>query len=348
MKKTNRATLSGSQIVLIALCSFLALVLIAMIFVTAYANHYLNQLNYIPLDTTLSSEAIESIEQELTETVPSDYTGVIEHPSDITQPSVPEDQMTLIQHPDLVNFLLVGQDRRPGEGRQRSDSMIVVTVNVRTKEITLTSFMRDMYVEIPGYKANKMNAAYARGGFSMLCETLRTNFGVVIDGCVEVDFDGFSSIVNLVGGVDIKLTAAEAKHLNDIHPWGLTSGVNHLNGEQALEYSRIRKIGNDYARTERQRNVLTAIFQKCKTLSLLEMKSLLDGILPLISTTMTADDIMGYLSDLFPILSGASINTLRIPADKMYKSTYIAGAGSCLVPDLEKNCQLLIDTLLPK
>lgn len=346
MKKSTRTVMSGSQIGLTVLCSFLALVLIAMLFVTAYANHYLGQINYIPDDTTLSSDAIESIEQDLTETIPTDYTGPTADPTIVTEPEETAPP-TIIKHKDLINFLLVGQDRRPGEGRQRSDSMIVVSINTKTKTITLTSFMRDMYVYIPGYKANKMNAAYARGGFPMLCETLMANFGVAIDGCIEVDFDGFTSIIDMVGGIDMELTAGEVKYLNNGYGWNLKVGMNHLNGAQALGYSRDRANGNDYARTERQRKVLTKVFEKCKDLSLTEMMGMLDEVLPLISTNMTSKKLTTYLRELFPMISGAQINTLRIPANGTYESAAISGAGACLIPDLEKNRELLQKMLLP-
>ncbi|MBO5323827.1 MAG: LCP family protein [Oscillospiraceae bacterium] len=347
MRRSRAGGLSWPQIGLIALCSVLALVLLVMIFATAYANHFLSQINYIPLDTTLSSEAIESIEQELTETIDPTYTGPVINPTDVTLPA-DDTPTTIIQHRDLVNFLLVGQDRRPGQGRQRSDTMIVVTVNKRDRTITLTSFMRDMYVDIPGYMYNKMNAAYARGGFGMLCETLLTNFGVTIDGCIEVDFDGFSSIVDMVGGVDIELTAAEAKDLNISYGWNLKEGMNHLDGGQALGYARNRNIGNDFGRTERQRKVLISIFNASKNLSLSEMESLLNGMLPLFSTTMTSREITTYLRELFPIISGATIQSLRIPANGTYTDVSIAGIGASLVPDLEKNRELLLEALLPK
>jgi LCP family protein required for cell wall assembly len=344
MKQSRAGGLSWQQIGLIVLCAVLALVLLAMIFATSYANHFLNQINYIPLDTTLSSEAIESIENNLTETIPPDYTGVVVDPTDITQPeeSTPT---TIIQNKDMVNFLLVGQDRRPGQGRQRADTMIVVTINKRTNTITLTSFMRDLYVDIPGYKFNKMNAAYERGGFGMLCETLLTNFGVTIDGCVEVDFDGFANIINMIGGVDIVLSAAEAKDLNNTYQWGLKEGLNHLDGVQALGYSRTRNIGSDFGRTERQRKVILAIIEKAKTLSLSELERLLSGALPMVSTTMTSREIMTYARELFPILTKANMQTLRIPASGTYTNAMIAGVGASLVPDLEKNRQLLLETL---
>ena len=347
MRRSRVGGLSWPQIGLIALCSFLALVLLVMIFATAYANHFLNQINYIPMDTTLSSEVFESIEQELTETIPTDYTGAVVNPTDVTRPTE-QTFNGIIQHGDLVNFLLVGQDRLPGQGRQRSDTMIVVTVNKRDHTITLTSFMRDLYVDIPGHRYNKMNAAYQLGGFGMLCETLLTNFGVTIDGCVEVDFDGFSNIVNLVGGVDIELSAAEARDLNKTYNWGLKEGLNHLDGGQALGYARTRNVGNDFGRTERQRKVIISIFEKAKGLSLPELEALLNNVLPMISTTMTSREIMNYLTELFPILAGAKMQTLRIPASGAYVDMAISGVGASLVPDLDKNRELLWETLMPK
>jgi LCP family protein required for cell wall assembly len=193
-----------------------------------------------------------------------------------------------------------------------------------------------------------MNAAYARGGFGMLCETLLTNFGVTIDGCVEVDFDGFADIVNMLGGIDVELTAAEAKDLNKTYEWHLKEGMNHLDGAHALGYARTRNVGNDFGRTERQRKVIASIIEKTKTLSLPEMTDLLNKVLPLISTTMTSREITNYLTELFPYLSSSTIQNLRIPANGTYTDVMISGIGASLLPDLEKNRELLRDTLLPK
>lgn len=102
---------------------------------------------------------------------------------------------------DLLNILLVGQDRREGEGRQRSDSMILCSINPDTKQISMISFLRDLYVQIPGgYSDNRLNAAYVFGGFPLLMDTLHTNFGVSIDGCFEVDFSGFQSVIDMYKG----------------------------------------------------------------------------------------------------------------------------------------------------
>lgn len=112
---------------------------------------------------------------------------------------------------DLINILLVGQDRREGQGRQRSDSMILCSINPDTKQISMISFLRELYVQIPGgYSDNRLNAAYVFGGFPLLTDTLHTNFGVSIDGCFEVDFSCFQSVIDILGGVDITLTDKEA------------------------------------------------------------------------------------------------------------------------------------------
>lgn len=110
---------------------------------------------------------------------------------------------------DLLNILLVGQDRREGQGRQRSDFMILCSINLDTKQISMISFLQDLYVQIPGgYSDNRLDAAYVFAGFPLLMNTLHTNFGVSIDGCFEVNFFGFQSVIDILGGVDITLPMA--------------------------------------------------------------------------------------------------------------------------------------------
>ena len=193
--------------------------------------------------------------------------------------------------------------------------MILVSINKSNSTITLTSFMRDQYVQIPGYKPNKLNAAYAFGGMQLLTKTLKLNFGVEIDGIVEVDFNGFENIIDLLGGVNITLTEKEAAHLK------LTAGLNRLNGEQALSYARIRSIDSDYARAKRQRTVVMALIEAYKDLPLDEMLSLMDEILPMVTTNLTNSQILGYAIDCFPVLASAKIQTLRIPVD----GTFVGG-----------------------
>ena len=120
----------------------------------------------------------------------------------------------VIKDKKVKNFLLIGQDRREDEDeQQRSDSMIICSMNMRTRKITLVSLMRDMYVPIPGYQSNRINASYALGGMKLLDETIEKNFGIHIDGNVEVDFAGFIDSMSEIGGLEMELTQEEAAQL---------------------------------------------------------------------------------------------------------------------------------------
>lgn len=241
---------------------------------------------------------------------------------------------------DLLNILLVGQDRRPGQGRQRSDAMLVCSVNMDSGEASVISFMRDLYVQIPGYSDNRLNAAYVFGGFPLLKDTLYQNFGITIDGCFEVDFGGFESVINALGGVDLQLTAEEAKIV------GVSSGNVHLNGAQALEYARIRKIDSDFGRTQRQRNVLMAAFSKVREKSVQELLSLLETILPLITTDMSTPKIYSLAAKLAPLATKLEVSTYTVPMEGAYSDVAIRGM-QVLLPDIKVIKQHLKEEYLP-
>lgn len=243
---------------------------------------------------------------------------------------------------DLINILLVGQDKRPGETRQRSDAMIVCSVNKDTGKVALISFLRDLYVQIPGYTDNRLNAAYAFGGFGLLTSTLYKNFGITIDGSFEVDFTAFRALIDKIGGVDITLTADEAKIVGR----GTTEGVNHLDGHGALTYARIRKIGTDFARTSRQRTVLMAVYGKVKGMQLTEIISLINESLPYLTTDMSNGDIISLATKLFPLITKAQINSYYVPPDGMYENKYIRSMA-ILYPNLAAIKQILRNEYLP-
>ena len=183
----------------------------------------------------------------------------------------------------------------------------------------MTSFMRDAYVTIPGYAPYKLNAAYQYGGMSLLNETLYVNYGVEVDGNFVVDFSQFEDLIDLLGGVDIKLTKAEAEFMNNKYGWSLTAGERRLNGEEALAYSRIRYIDNDYKRAGRQRKVLLSLIDRYKSLSLMDMLGKLESVLGLVSTDMDRSEIIALARELFPMLSSASFESAQIPAEGTFK-----------------------------
>ena len=336
---------SGKKIALIIICCVLALILAALICVVVFANSYLGLINRDYDDSTMSSSEYEEYLKSQTDALDPNFSGEVIDPDDVDWDA----HEPIESSSQVINILLIGQDRREGEGRARSDAMILCTINKSTKTLTMTSFMRDMYVQIPGYQANRINASYAIGGMTLLDKCLKQNFGIVVDGNVEVDFGSFQKAIDIVGGVDIELTNAEANYLNN-HLWEnelgktFTAGVNHLNGVQALAYSRIRAIDSDFGRTGRQRTVINALINKAKGLSLSEMNKLLKAILPTLTTDMTNAQILGYAADILPMISEMELVSQRIPADGAYKDAYISGM-SVLLPDLEKNREVLKDCM---
>ena len=223
---------------------------------------------------------------------------------------------------EIVNILLVGADKNADEQNQkgaerRSDSMMIATLDIKHSKLKITSLMRDMYVTIPGYGGNKLNAAYSFGGITLLYETIAENFGIQMDGYAEVNFDAFVNVIDKLGGIEVTLTESEAKNLNDTNYIkrkkyrNLKVGTQVINGYQALGYCRIRHgkrqadgrypgvytasgKGDDYGRTERQRLTIQAILKKVKTLSPMELLELAEVILPNIKTDISKKMIYTY------------------------------------------------------
>ena len=340
----------GKKTLLIVLCVVLGLILVAVVAGMIYIESLLSLINRADDEVleTMSDAEYQAMMDAMRETVPEDFTGPVYESEDIDWG---EDAELIESEDDVINILLIGQDRRTGEGRSRSDTIILATVNKPAKTLTLTSFMRDMYVQIPGRSDNRINVPYLVGGMSLLDSTLRTNFGVYVDANVVVDFYGFIGIVDMMGGIDMELTEAEANYMNanfswDVDDgeddnWNLTEGVNHLTGSQALSYARMRKVGNsDFQRTQRQRDVISALIEKAKTLSVAELNLLMQHALPMITTDMEDEEIVAYALELIPMLTELEVNTLRIPADGSYESKMIDGMA-VLVPDLGWNRSLL-------
>ena len=256
-------------------------------------------------------------------------------------------------------MLLIGTDARDvGAERGRSDTMLLFSLNSRTQQIYLTSFMRDAYVNIPGYGNNKLNAAYSFGGAELLMDTLEQNYQISIDDYCVVSFMGFAGIIDAFGGVDVTLSDEEAKALNVI----LQSEVNQLagddplsdfiekggtyllNGKQALSYARIRYVGNaDFERTSRQREVMTQLLKNAKTKAAAAVPKLITSAMPHLGTNMSDKD-MYLLSLRVPLAVRYDITQIQIPADGTYTAADIDGQ-SVLQVDFDANIQKLKETV---
>ena len=344
MKKKSTASLAVQRTALIVLCIVLGVILAVMIVGTVYAEHLLSRLNYVDPDgapPVLSADEIAALENE-TDPVLQGFEAPEIEAADVDFGTGPQLQ---IGGGDIVNILLIGQDSDSETGA-RSDSMILCTFNKTKNTITMTSFLRDLYVKIPGYKNNRINAAYSFGGIPLLNETLQQNFGVEIDGNVQVDFSRFQEIIDLLGGVTIELTKAEASFIRmHIPDSQVTEGSNLLNGAEALIYARDRDdVDGDFSRTNRQRKLLSVLIDEYKNKKLTDMLGLLNEILPMVTTDISKSDLTAYAVSLFPMLATAEIRTQSIPVADGYYGARIDGKA-VLVPDMEKNIQALVDSL---
>ena len=323
MKRKDSLARKGMKL----LCTLLGLIFGIMLAVTLLVRQYFNQIQYIPPQ-------------------PSEDFSLMEVFSAIPLGSSSKDRIGGAGS-DLLNILLIGQDAREGESQARSDSMILCTYNKATQDLTMTSFLRDLYVPIPGYGSNRINAAYSFGGTPLLKKTIDQNFHVAIDGTIEVDFTHFSDIIDQLGGVEIELRQDEADVINQQTGSSLTGGTQWLDGFQALTYSRIRSldIDGDFSRTNRQRKVINALIDSLRGISLKEMTPVIGKILPMLTTDLNRGQLLLYALEILPHLSQIDIHSQKIPADGTFTDKTIDGM-SVLVTDMEIQQKYLQDTLL--
>ena len=224
-------------------------------------------------------------------------------------------------------LLLVGSDSYNDDRRGRGDALILVQVDGAAKEIRLVSFMRDLYVSIPGKSSNRINASYGWGGEKLLRKTLEQNFGVTADAYMEVNFERMVKLIDGIGGVDVEVSEKERVQVNSILRYYneqigdpeedqllWESGHVHLTGKQALCFSRIRKIDGDIQRTGRQRKVIEAAFRKVSSLDVLSITELLADNISAVTTDLTLEQCL----ELIPLAiqcRSATIETLTVPTD---------------------------------
>lgn len=271
------------------------------------------------------------------QTVQTDPTEPTQMPTEATQPPAA---------PRRVNFLLVGRDWHSEGENGRSDTMILCSMDTGAKTVKMVSFLRDLYLPIPGHGSSRLNASYSWGGAELLKQTLDQNFGVTVDVNLEIDFDGFETMIDYLGGVDITLTDREAAYLNRNYGWTLTEGPAHLDGEQALAYSRIRHIDSDFVRTLRQQNVLTALLERFRTATLQEVLSTLDLFLDQSTSNLTDEELLVLMLELYPMLKDSALTGHQVPADGTYSYATIRGM-SVIEADLDANRAILAQ-LLPQ
>lgn len=249
---------------------------------------------------------------------------------------------------EVLNILLIGTDARTKGEACRSDTMMLVSINKETKKIVMASFLRDILVHIEGEVKqadgsvkeydlfHKLNSAHMWGGSELLRATLKNNFNIDVQFFATVNFYSFVDIVDKLGGLDIECSAAEAKtinfylwEINDLYnrPFGTDylpekADTYHLNGKQVLAYTRNRYVGNgDFARTERQRKVLSLMMDKAKNMSISELTELADFILPMVTTNLTHKTLTDIIKNA-PMYLGYELEQTHIPQNGMWERAF--------------------------
>lgn len=270
-----------------ALKVLIALLLVFVIIfggIAVFINIYLSKMNY----GDLNSEVNPNLDAE--ETInfdgQSDADNAIKNNLDDS----------VIWYDDRIyNILLIGYDLGDeekvmfdGAYLPRSDSMILLSINTMKNVVNMVSLSRAAYVAIPNHGNKRLNTAHAYGGATTLVQTIEQNYKIRIDKYISVDFSGFESIIDILGGIDIDMTKEEAKNI-----MGTAVADNyHLDGAHALQYSRLRHIDNDRTRTGRQRNVLNAIADKLKHSSVSTLLGLVDEMLPMVTTNFSKTELV--------------------------------------------------------
>ncbi len=253
----------------------------------------------------------------------------------------------------ITNVLLVGTDARDLKESARADSIIIATLdNNNNKEIRLTSLFRDTLVDIDGYGPYKLNAAMAFGGINLLKDTIQETYNINIDKYIIINFWGFEAIIDQMGGLEIDVKDYQLDELNKYigestggNDCPVTeSGLQLLNGKQALSYARIRKgVGDEFERTERQREVLFKVAEKLRETKPTKYLGIMNSMLDYINTNI---DLLDALNMAYTIYKFPSLETkqIHIPVTELADDMNYGGEiGWVFIMDREQNTEILHD-----
>lgn len=340
----------GRKAMLITLIVVFAMVLVGGGYIYSKLNliRYMRNDDYTQQSLPVDEDGVINIDPE--ETMPPEATELDPESLSKLNQQLDNSNNGLLYDENILNILLIGVDSREQDNFSRSDSMILLSIDSKNEKIYMNSLMRDLYVRIPGFGYGKLNAANAIGGPPLLMQTLRENFAVSVEHFALVNLHNMFAIIDAIDGVMVDVSQAELSEVNyhlrffnwetgveNLEDGYLTEpGYQRLNGKQAATYARIRSVGNaDYDRTERQREVLSAIVDQVKKAKFSQLNEVMDVVLPEIMTNFTRRDILTLLASA-PAMLDYEITTGRVPIDYSFEETYIGGMA-VLAPNLKDN-----------
>lgn len=342
-KKRKKKGMNLKVVFGVSLVIVLGIVLISGSLIYKFGHDLYKNVNYVADEEvkvveTLPDQAAEQIEEETMD--PAERQG--KSVSDDELSSIHDQMSSLsgretVSDNDIYNLMLVGVDRRDKSWNGNSDSMMLVSINKKENRVSIVSLMRDTYVDIPGVGYNKLNAAYAYGAGPLLCQTITDTYRIQVDRYAAVDFFDLIDIINIIGGVDLEITAKEAEVANGYildmcnlmeidgmeHQIPSEGGMVHCDGVMAVAFARNRFVGNsDYERTERQRYLISQLMKEVKRMSVAQMTEKMQGILECVTTNIPETEIWSMVSEL-PDLLEYEFNMDRVPYDNMYDVIYV-------------------------
>ena len=253
------------------------------------------------------------------------------------------------EYKEWENILLLGGDSRSTDDYERTDSIIIISINREESLVKMTSVMRDTWVKIPGHKYNKINAANVFGGPELVVQTVNECFGTDIEDYVIVNMSDMATIIDLMGGIDLEISEAEMNEINAGDNGGVQlsgAGLVHLNGKQAVTFSRIRYIDSDYKRVMRQQRILLSMAGKAQNMEVDELTDIAADVKDIVLSSLDK----GELEDLamaFMVMEIEDVEQFRVPADGTFESGTFDGVWS-IRPNLEKNQALLREFIYGK
>lgn len=334
----------------IAFC-FLGLFLILIVIGAVFFVTTLNKIDFVPS----VSEPVTTINPVIS-AEPGDFAELGDFDGDgseltqVTELILPKGNK--FEGNSITNILLIGTDEWTAEfdNTARADSIMLLSLDTRKDTIKLVSIQRGTGVPIPGRLPDWLTHTFAYGGAPLTVQSVENAFLVSIDGYVRVNFKTFEAIVDAVGGVDIEMTGAEAAALNDeaytnaVTRKRVSKGVNHLDGYDALQYSRLRFSDSDWVRIQRQRTVLTKMFEGAKRMGIQEIYDFANTVLPLVQTDLSRRDITSLMLSA-PGLLGAEIEDMSLPVHGTFHGGIGEGGRVINVTDFQENSRILHEFL---
>jgi LCP family protein required for cell wall assembly len=280
------------------------------------------------------------------ETITEDKVEIVKE-EEITEEDLQSENVPIIEEEpiqeDVINVLLVGSDsKNPKSDSGRSDTMMLLSWNKTTNKASMISFLRDSLVEVPGHGMTRLGHSYAYGGVGLTINTINQTYGLDIQNYIVINFENLVHVIDAIGGIEMTLTKEEVDYLKR-YKFDFQVGNNLLNGKQALQHARNRKVGSDFARTSRQRDVIHATYNKImENKNPAEILALIQFCMTQVRTNMSIEDI--YFSVTEVMEQAPTIAKSGIPASGTYVGDRYKNM-SILRIDVEANKKIIREML---